>query len=61
MVGGGGLAGKVVDKPHVDPARPAVTAYRSRSDIRILLPGDVLEAEDVIEGFSTPVESLFEE
>lgn len=43
----------------VDPATRTVTAYRSRSDIRILREGDVLEAGEVLPGLSLELGELF--
>ena len=43
----------------VDPRTGSVTAYRSRSDIRLLRGGDVLDGADVLPGFAYPIADLF--
>lgn len=43
----------------VDPERKAATVYRSREDIRILLPGDVVDGGDVVPGWRLPVAEIF--
>lgn len=43
----------------VDPRERTVTSYRSRHRIRILEPGEVLEADDLVAGLRLPVEDLF--
>lgn len=43
----------------VDPASRSVSVYRSRSDIRILRVGDVLEGGEVVVGLSIEMARLF--
>ena len=44
-----------------DPSRRAVTVYRSREDIRILVSeaGDVIDGADVVPGWRLPVAEVF--
>lgn len=42
-----------------DPRRRIASVYRSRSDIRVLEAGDVLQLDDVVSGFVEPVADLF--
>ena len=44
-----------------DPSRHAVTVYRSREDIRILVSeaGDVIDGADVVPGWKLPVAEVF--
>ena len=44
----------------LDPVAKAVTVYRSKSDIEILMPEATLTGEDVVPGFTCPVGQLFE-
>ena len=44
----------------LDPVAKAVTVYRSKSDIEILMPEATLTGEDVVPGFACPVGQLFE-
>ena len=44
----------------LDPIAKAVTVYRSESDIEILTCEATLTGEDVVPGFTCPVEQLFE-
>ena len=43
----------------VDPRQQNVMVYRSRSEIRVLVGGDTLEAEPLLPGWSVPVDQLF--
>ncbi len=43
----------------VYPSRQSIAAYRSRTDVRLLGPGDALDLNDVLPGFASPVRSLF--
>jgi hypothetical protein len=43
----------------VDPDTRSITVYRSRSEIRVLAPGDLLGGEDVVPGFGIPVVEVF--
>jgi Uma2 family endonuclease len=64
-------AGEVLAKVHdwldagcravwlVDPRTGTVTVYRSRSRINVLVLGDKLSGEDVVEGFTLPVAEIF--
>lgn len=44
-----------------DPAERTIAVYRSRSEIRILVPGEVLEAGNVLPELRVPVEGVFQE
>ncbi len=44
----------------VDPVSQTVTVYKSETDINILTREDTLTGDDVVPGFSCPVELLFE-
>ena len=44
----------------IEPVGKTVTVFRSERDISTLTRDDTLTGEDVIEGFSCPVEKLFE-
>ena len=44
----------------IEPTVRTVTVYRSETNITLLTRKDILSGEDVIEGFSCPVEKLFE-
>lgn len=44
-----------------DPAAGTVLAYRSLTDVREFVEGDVLTDEDVLPGFAVPVVDLFED
>ena len=44
----------------LDPAAKTVTVYRSKSDIELLTHEATLTGEDVVPGFTCPVENLFE-
>ena len=44
----------------LDPIAKAVTVYRSKSDIETLTHEAMLTGEDVVPGFTCPVENLFE-
>ena len=44
----------------LDPIAKAVTVYRSKSDIETLTHEATLTGEDVVPGFTCPVENLFE-
>lgn len=44
----------------VDPVSKTVTVYKSEIDIKILTREDTLTGDDVVPGFSCPVELLFE-
>jgi Uma2 family endonuclease len=44
----------------LDPERRQMTAYRSRSDIRILTAQEIFEAKDVVPGWSLRVADLFD-
>ena len=44
----------------VEPTFETVTVYKSETDIKILTRKDTLTGEDVVPGFSCPVELLFE-
>ncbi len=64
-------AGEVLAKVHnwldsgcravwlVDPDTRSITVYRSRNEIRVLSPGDLLSGEDVVPGFGMPVAEVF--
>jgi len=43
----------------VYPSTRSVSAYRSRTDVRLLTEADLLDAGDVLPGFSCPVRDLF--
>ena len=43
----------------LDPVAKAVTVYRSENDIEILTQESTLTGEDVVPGFTCPVENLF--
>lgn len=43
----------------VDPRRRAVAVHRSRSDIRVLRGGEVLEGGDVVPEWKLPLAELF--
>ena len=43
----------------IDPNLETVTVYRSRTDVRVLAAGEVLEDVSVVPGFSCPVDELF--
>lgn len=43
----------------VDPRRRVVAVHHSRSGIRVLGMGEVLEGGDVVPGWSVPIEELF--
>ena len=44
----------------LDPVAKTVTVYRSKSDIALLTSEATLTGEDVVPGFTCPVENLFE-
>lgn len=44
----------------VDPVSQTVTVYKSETDIKTLTREDTLTGDDVVPGFSCPVELLFE-
>lgn len=44
----------------IEPVAKTVKVFRSERDIRLLTRDDTLSGEDVIEGFSYPVDKLFE-
>ena len=44
----------------IDPVLQTVAVYRPDRDFKLLTLGDTLTGEDVIEGFSCPVEQIFE-
>ena len=44
----------------LEPIFKTVTVYKSETDIKILTRNDTLTGEDVVPGFSCPVELLFE-
>ncbi len=44
----------------LDPVAKTVTVYRSKSDIELLTSEATLTGEDVVPGFTCPVEKLFE-
>ncbi len=44
-----------------DPASRSVHAYRSLTDVREFSSADTLTGDDVLPGFSVPVDKLFEE
>ena len=44
----------------LDPVAETVTVYRSKSDIELLTREATLTGEDVVPGFTCPVENLFE-
>ena len=44
----------------IDPVGKTVTVYRSETDIKTLTYDDTLSGEDVVEGFSCQVATLFE-
>ncbi len=44
----------------LDPVAKTVTVYRSKSDIELLTHEATLTGEDVVPGFTCPVENLFE-
>ena len=43
----------------VEPKSKTVMVYRSETDIKLLTRNDTLTGEDVVKGFSCPVEELF--
>lgn len=43
----------------VNPADKTVTVYRSLVSLKVLRPGDALDGEDIVPGFSMPVVELF--
>jgi Uma2 family endonuclease len=43
----------------VDPPARTIDVYRSRTDVRELTLGDVLEGEDVVPGWRLPVRDIF--
>ncbi len=43
----------------VNPRQRTVTLYRSRADIVILTRNDVLDGQDVVPGWSLPIQELF--
>jgi Uma2 family endonuclease len=43
----------------LDPRKARVTVYRSKSDIAVLEKNDVLELQDVLEGFSIALSRIF--
>ena len=43
----------------VDPKERTVTVYRSRSDIQVKTPGDALDGEPLLPGFSIAIDELF--
>lgn len=43
----------------VEPKPETVHAYRSRSSVRVLRPGDVIDAADVVAGWKVRVEEFF--
>ena len=47
--------------PVADPEQDAVTVYRSREDVRILVSeaGDVIDGADVVPGWRLPVAEVF--
>jgi Uma2 family endonuclease len=45
----------------VDPVAHTIYAYRSLTDIREFPANDVLSGDDILPGFSVPVERLFEQ
>lgn len=44
----------------VDPASRSVLVYRSRRDVRALGAGETLEREEILPGFTVPLDDLFE-
>ena len=44
----------------VDPVSKTVTVYKSETDIKTLTREDTLTGDDVVPGFSCPIEQLFE-
>lgn len=42
-----------------DPERRAITVYRSREEIRILVEGDAVDGADVVPGWALPVAEIF--
>ena len=44
----------------VDPVERTVAVYRSRLEIQILVPGDILDGGEVLPELRAPVEELFE-
>ncbi|MCS6939841.1 MAG: Uma2 family endonuclease [Roseiflexaceae bacterium] len=44
----------------VRPRTRTVTVYRSLRQVQVLRPGDTLDGGDVLPGFTTPVEALFD-
>ena len=43
----------------LDPRRQVATVYRSRQNISLLSPPDLLSAEDLVPGWSVPLAQLF--
>lgn len=43
----------------IDPTRRTVTVYRSLTEVRTLHEQDTLDGEDVVPGFSCPIQELF--
>ena len=43
----------------VNPRRQTVAVHRARQPVRVLTEDDVLEAEDLVPGWSLPVRNLF--
>ena len=44
----------------IEPVAKTVMVYRSETDFTVLTREDTLTGEDVVEGFTCPVEKLFE-
>jgi Uma2 family endonuclease len=44
----------------VDPRKKTATVYRSRSDIRVLSEGDILEGSDVVPGWQLALKTIFQ-
>lgn len=44
----------------IEPVAKTVTVYRSETNIKVLTREDILDGEDVVEGFSCKVSQLFE-
>ena len=44
----------------IEPVAKTVMVYRSETDFTVLTREDTLTGEDVVEGFTCPVEQLFE-
>ena len=44
----------------IEPVAKTVMIYRSETDFTLLTSQDTLTGEDVVEGFTCPVEQLFE-